>query len=150
MYPPCVDNEEELDRIIVNDKGEINDPSCKIFSASIIHKKKELAQNGKIIKNIIKSNKRRIDESIKKDSGIFSGGILGDINGKGKRNISSATVTSGAYSHSEGYAVMHHGFHAGPPSNFVPYQPMAQANIGGNSQTQEVISCYVKVIIQFL
>ncbi|XP_071653358.1 uncharacterized protein [Temnothorax longispinosus] len=65
------ENRDELENIIVDSRGEIHDASNKIFSKDVLQEKNEITQQEKICKSIKKSNKNRIEETIKKDRPIF-------------------------------------------------------------------------------
>ncbi|XP_071553453.1 uncharacterized protein [Temnothorax nylanderi] len=65
------ENRDKLENIIVDSRGEIHDASNKIFSKDVLQEKNEITQQEKIYKSIKKSNKRQIEETIKKDRPIF-------------------------------------------------------------------------------
>lgn len=49
----------------------IHDTSTKIFSTDVLQEKQEISQQEKICKSIKQSNKRQIEEKIRKDHSIF-------------------------------------------------------------------------------
>lgn len=57
--------------MIVDARGVINDTSNKIFSKDVLQERQEITQQEKICKSIKKSNKRQIEEKIRKDCPIF-------------------------------------------------------------------------------
>lgn len=65
------ENRDELENIIVDVRGVINDASNKIFSTDVLQEKHEITQQEKICKSIKKSNKRQNEEKIRKDRPIF-------------------------------------------------------------------------------
>ncbi|XP_015124326.1 uncharacterized protein LOC107046258 [Diachasma alloeum] len=97
----AIDDEKKVHNMIVNSKGELQDLSEKIFHDSVIQQKKTLAENGKMVLSIAKSNKRRTDEKIKNDSGIFNKAMRDGFRGKRGTNIGNSTVTSGTYTQIE-------------------------------------------------
>lgn len=66
-----LENRDELENIIVDACGVIHDTSNKIFLSNVLQERQEILAQEKICKSIKQSNKRQIEEKIKKDCPIF-------------------------------------------------------------------------------
>lgn len=65
-----VDDTEYMDKIILDDKGHINDPANKIFTKAIIEEKKNIAKDKKLQKGLIKSSTLKLENTMRNDCSI--------------------------------------------------------------------------------
>ena len=67
LYKCCdtiSDTEDELNRLIVIDKGELHDPADQIFSKEAIVEKTKLDNQNKLSKSVTSGQKRRYDNNL--------------------------------------------------------------------------------------
>jgi len=56
---------------MVTDTGDLHDLNKKIFSADVINKNKTIVKNKKLIKNVKSSNRKELEDKIKKSQHII-------------------------------------------------------------------------------
>lgn len=65
-----------MEKEIVTTDGEINDPSRKVFSASVLSNQKNSTKNKKLLNNLKDSNKRKVDLKIRSHQPIFVNSVI--------------------------------------------------------------------------
>jgi len=56
---------------MITDTGDLHDLNKKIFSADVINKNKIMVKNKKLIKNVKSSNRKELEDKIKKSQHIM-------------------------------------------------------------------------------
>lgn len=87
-------NENELHKLIVTTNGNIHDLSKKIFSADVMNEHNQGKISRKIVENIRKSTKRKIEEKIANKPHILSNVTLTNIGASSSSSSQSLTYSN--------------------------------------------------------